>query len=47
MRKIGDYIEQEAPENEKENVINEINPRFAQIIEDESSQEFSSLVDQP
>ena len=43
MRKIGDYIEQEAPENQKENIINEINPLFVQIYEYENSQVFSSL----
>ena len=43
MRKIGDYIEKKAPENEKEKVINEINPFFVQIFENEDSQVFSSM----
>ena len=47
MRKIGDHIEKKAPENENEKVINQIKPIFAQIFEYESSQECSSLADQP
>ena len=45
MRKIGDFIELKAPENEKEKVINEVTPIFIQIFEYENSQEVSSLVD--
>ena len=47
MRKIGDHIEKKAPENENEKVINQIKPMLAQIFEYESSQECSSLADQP
>ena len=47
MRKISDHIEKKAPENENEKIINEILPLFKQIFEYESSQEFSSLADQP
>ena len=47
MRKINDYIELKTPEKEKERVLNEIKPLFAKIFEDESREEFSSLVDEP
>ena len=40
MRKISDHIEKKAPENENEKVITEILPKFTQIFEYESSQEF-------
>jgi hypothetical protein len=47
MRKISDHIEKKAPENENEKIIYEILPMFTQIFEYESSQECSSLADQP
>ena len=45
MRKVYDYIELKAPENEKQKLMNEIQPYLAKIFEDENNQDFSSLVD--
>ena len=47
LQKIGDYIELNSPENERERIVNEINPLFVQLYEYENSSEFSSLADQP
>ena len=40
MRKIGDYIESDAPEDKKEKLMDEINPKLVKIYEYENSLEF-------